>query len=99
MAPTRTSAPPARLAWDQWQDSPVAKRLLPATERRDGYTVIWVPPPFRQEFLDLAQALRLYDIYFHKSKRALGPAQLDAWQDWAQATQALIAALQEKEHV
>ena len=57
--------------WRQWQDSTVSQRLLSARDRQYGYTVVWIPPPLREAFLDVAQAFRLYDALIHKPQRVL----------------------------
>ena len=62
--------------WRQWQDSTVSQRLLSARDRQYGYTVVWIPPPLREAFLDVAQAFRLYDALIHKPQRVLSADQL-----------------------
>ena len=88
----------ARDRWDAWQAKPVSKRLLPLSARQEGYSVLRVPPALRPTFLDVAHVCLLYDALLQQPKRVVSPDQLACLRAWAEATQALIAALQETPH-
>jgi hypothetical protein len=101
MASARPPLParsPAQDRWDAWQATSVSQRLLPRSARQEGYTVVRVPPPLRSAFLDIAQVLRLYDRLCHKARRVLSAKQLACLVALSDATQALLAALQEEAH-
>ncbi len=94
--PTALASTPVRRRWLQWQQSRVAQRLLTATARQQGYSVLYVPAPLREAFLDVAHVFRLYDRLFQKPRRTLSSAQRTHLAAWALATQALIAAFTEE---
>lgn len=96
MIPPLLSASRVRLTWDQWQGSTVSQRFLPVAARQAGFSVLYVPSPLREAFLDVAQVMRLYDRLFQKSRRTLSPDQRTHLAEWALATQALITALTEE---
>ena len=95
--PRRPRHRPSR-RWLQWQGSTVSQRLLSEQDRQYGYTVLWVPPSLREPFMDVAEVLRLYDALIQKPQRVETSPQLASLRAWGEATQALIAALQEDAH-
>jgi hypothetical protein len=86
------SRPSARRRWEAWQASPRPQRGLTADERRQGYTVVHIPPHGREAFLDL---LPLLAVVHSLASRREPPGEFVAlWRQWQRVTREVTGALQ-----
>jgi hypothetical protein len=84
---TRSTTQPSTRRWDGWQDSATNQRFLSLAARRKGYTVVYVPPPCREAFLELAGLMSAYG-YLPQT-----PELVSIWQRWLTTTKRLAAYL------
>jgi hypothetical protein len=74
------SRPSPHVRWQAWQATPRPQRCLSEDERREGYTVVRIPPHGREAFLDLLKLLSLVQTL--ASRREPDATFQDLWSAW-----------------